>query len=61
MGMTFEQFEYRLSELRDKCIKYIKDGCCKYTDCRKCDYQNVCEECEVENGNDDNQRLQNAT
>lgn len=44
MGMTFEQFEYKLSELRDKCIKYKKDGCCKYTDCRECDYQNVCDE-----------------
>ena len=42
--MTFEQFEYELSELRDKCIKYKKDGCCKYTDCRECDYQNVCDE-----------------
>lgn len=53
MGMTFEQFEYKLSELRDKCIKYKEDGCCKYTDCRECDYQNICEEREVDNGNDD--------
>lgn len=52
MGMTFEQFEYKLSELRDKCIKYKEDGCCKYTDCRECDYQNICEEWEVDNGND---------
>ena len=51
MGMTFEQFEYKLSELRDKCIKYKEDGCC--TDCRECDYQNICEEWEVDNGNDD--------
>ena len=51
--MTFEQFEYKLSELRDKSIKYKEDGCCKYTDCRECDYQNVCEKWVVEDGKTD--------
>ena len=48
--MTFEQFEYAWCEIRDKAIKYRKDGNCKHTDCRECDYQTICEECEVEDG-----------
>jgi hypothetical protein len=42
--MTFEQFEYALCELRDKCITYREHGNYQYTDCKECDYQNVCEE-----------------
>ena len=53
MGMSFEQFEYKLCELKDKYIKYKENGKCKHTDCRECDFQNVCEAWEAENGTDD--------
>ena len=53
MEMTFYNFEYQLCKLRDKYIKYKKDGYCKYTDCRECDYQSVCEEWELKDGNVD--------
>ena len=38
----------QLNKLDKECQKYKEQGHCEWTDCRECDYQNVCEECEVE-------------
>ena len=53
MGMTFEQFEYKLSELRDKYTRFKENGNCKNTNCQKCAYQSVCNMWRILDGNDD--------
>lgn len=42
MGMTIDDLEYQLCELRDKCIRFKENGNCKNTNCQKCAYQSVC-------------------
>ena len=40
--MTFNDLEYQVCELRDKCIRFKENGNCKNTNCQKCVYQSVC-------------------
>lgn len=52
MGMSFDDFEYQLCELRDKCIRFKKNGNCQNTNCQKCAYQSVCNMWRMLDGND---------
>lgn len=52
MGMSIDDLEYQLCELRDKCIRFKKNGNCKNTNCQKCAYQSVCNMWRMLDGND---------